>query len=272
MHNNTIQRQYDEVIAPHYDLDPQSVIGRAFDIALRQIRRHQHYDAEVPLNAIDLGIGTGNFLKRLRAHLPQLQPFGIDVSARMIDLARNRLPDLLAAVDDAAHLDRHFTDESFGLVCTHFLTGFVPLGVLAPKIRQRMPEGGLWSFIGGTRAGFPVLRRTAHRWPVRWLVGQGSLRVDEVVCNPADGAEVVRTLESNGFVVRACETFAPRLRFANIAEFLAFAYYGGWLTPFIEAMQLHKAGALTRTLLNSLVFPVQDHHSIEVVLAEKATP
>jgi SAM-dependent methyltransferase len=269
MHNNAIQRQYDEVIAPHYDLDPQSVIGRALDIALRQIRRHHPVGDEGVLHAIDLGIGTGNFLARLRGHIPQLQPYGIDVSARMIDIARNRLPDLQAAVDDAANLDTHFGDESFDLVCTHFLTGFVPLEVLAPKVGPRMSEGGLWSFIGGTRAGFPVLRRTATRWPVRWLVGGSPLQVDELVCNPADRTEVVGILESHGFAVRACETFEPRLDFKNLDEFLAFAYYGGWLTPFIEALKLHEAGALMRTLLNTLAFPVQDHHSIEVVLAQK---
>jgi hypothetical protein len=49
-----------------------------------------------------------------------------------------------------------------------------------------------------------------------------------------------------------------------------FAYYAGWLTPFIQALGLHRARALVRAILNAFFFPVQDHHSIEIVLAQKA--
>ena len=80
------------------------------------------------------------------------------------------------------------------------------------------------------------------------------------------------TLERNGFVVRQCETYQPKLRFSNLEEFLEFAYYGGWLTPFIDAIGLHKAGALTRRLLNRFFFPMEDHHCVEIHLAQKVSP
>ena len=37
---------------------------------------------------------------------------------------------------------------------------------------------------------------------------------------------------------------------------MEFAYRGGWLTPLIESLGLHKAGVVKRWLLNRLVFPV----------------
>jgi SAM-dependent methyltransferase len=267
----TVQRQYDEVVAPHYDLDPHAVIGRSLDLGLGQIRKRLLLENGLePFQVLDVGVGTGSFLARLKAlGGERVRPFGLDLSEKMIEAARRKVPDLVAAVDDAANLDAHFADESFDLVCTHFLTGFVPVRVLAPRIWGRLGEGGCWSLVGGTKAGFPALQAKARSKLLRWFCGGGGLSVDDVVCNPAGRTEVVEALESNGFAVREAETFEPALHFRNFDEFMDFAYRGGWLTPFIEALGLHKAGALTRWLVNRFFFPADDHHSIEVVLAQK---
>src|SRR5262249_44583569 len=96
-----------------------------------------------------------------------------------------------------------------------------------------------------------------------------TLKVDDLVCNPADREEVVQTLERHGFAVRACEVFEPALKFRSFREFMAFAYHGGWLTPFIETLGLHKAGMTTRLLMNLFLFPVEDRHNIVIALAQK---
>jgi SAM-dependent methyltransferase len=269
--NQTIRRQYDEVIAPHYDFDPQSVIGSSLDRAASQIRDQQLLGNGVTrLRVLDVGVGTGLFLAKLQTlGAGQVRPFGLDLSEKMIDRARQRVRDLTAAVADAADLDAQFPGESFDLVCTHFLTGFVPMRVLAPKIRGRLVAGGYWSLVGGTLAGYPALQAKARSIPLRWLFGDRLPPVSEVACNPAGRDEVVRTLDENGFAVRACETYQPALEFRNLDQFMEFAYRGGWLTPFLEACGLHKAGVVTRLLLDRFIFPIQDHHSIEIVLAQK---
>jgi SAM-dependent methyltransferase len=271
MQASVIQRQYDEVIASHYDFDPQSVIGDALDRAVEQVRREGGGAGDGPWDVLDLGVGTGLFLQKLRARAGrEIQPYGLDISQKMIDIALGRIPDLVPAVDDAANLEDHFQSRSFDLVSTHFLTGFIPLGVLAPKVWGKLGAGGLWSFVGGTKAGFPGLRRKADTLPLKkWLFGKATLEIDDLVCNPADEAEVVRTLEGNGFRVCACETFRPDLHFADFGAFMEFAYYGGWLTPFVEALGLHRARPLVRLFLNSFIFPVKDHHSIVIALARK---
>jgi SAM-dependent methyltransferase len=271
MQTLTIQRQYDEVIAPHYDQDPQSLIGDSLDRAVAQLRK-QHVLASdaAPLRVLDLGVGTGRFLQELRdrSQRPVL-PSGLDLSHKMIDIARARIPDLVAVIENAANFDAHFPDESFDLISTHFITGFVPMAVLAPKIRGRLAPGGYWSFIGGTKAGFPELQRQANTKALRWLLGGKSLAVDDLVCNPTDGQDVIRTLEGNGFTVRQCESFMPQLHFADLNAFLEFGYWGGWLTPFVEDLGLHQANHVVRLLLNLLIFPARDHHAIEIVLAQK---
>jgi SAM-dependent methyltransferase len=271
MQTEAIQRQYDEIIASHYDVDPQSVLGDSLDRALRQIEDEQGgVGGQAPLKVLDLGMGTGRFLEKLRARLSRdIQPFGLDLSPRMIAIARDRIPDLVPAVDDVLNLDGHFEGLSFGLVCTHFITGFVPLQELAPKVRARLDRGGLWSFVGGTTEGFPVLHGVANKKLVQRLFGFKTLKIGDYFSTPADQAEVIATLEQSGFAVRACETFCPGVRFRNWNEFLEFAYYGGWLTPFVEGLGLHKVRPLLRALLNQLFFPLEDEHRIVIALARK---
>ena len=272
MQANVIQRQYDEVIAPRYDFDPQSVIGASLKRAIEQIRRQEPDEFEDgPMNVLDLGVGTGRFLEQLRSQSTRpIRPYGLDISQKMIDLALRRVPDLAPAVDDAANLDHHFQTLSFDLICTHFITGFVPLGVLAPKVWGKLVGGGMWSFVGGTKAGFPNLQKKAATLPLKkWLFGGSQLEIDDHVCNPADQDEVVGTLKEYGFEICECETFCPNLHFNNFNHFMEFAYYGGWLTPFLEALNLHRAGWMIRTLLNMCVFPMEDHHKIVIALARK---
>jgi SAM-dependent methyltransferase len=272
MHSSIIQHQYDEVIASHYDVDPLSVVGDSLDKAVCQIQRQGHFVSQAgPCTVLDLGMGTGRFLEKLSPHIEELLPFGIDISQRMIEIAHTRVPNLVSAIDDAANLDRHFDQQSFDLICTHFVTGFVPMATLAPKIYERLNEGGCWSLIAGTGAGFPKLQARARGRVIKAFFGGSDMNIRDMVCNPADRDEINRTLEQHGFEVRECETFQPRLDFRNMADFMEFAYYGGWLTPFIERLGLHRVRPLTRAALNLALFPIEDHHSIEIVLAQKRT-
>jgi SAM-dependent methyltransferase len=271
MQMQVIRRQYDDIIAAHYDFDPQSVIGDSLARAIRQIARHEAgAGRSEELKVLDLGVGTGRFLEKLRTYAgPRMQPFGLDISQNMIDIACARIPDLAAAVDDVANLHVHFPEHSFGLVGTHFITGFVPIRLLAPKIADKLDTGGLWSFVGGTKEGFPAVQAKARARLVRWLFGIAPVEFGDMVCNPVNEEEVVETLQRNGFVIRACETFRPRLHFKDFDDFLEFGYYGGWLTPFLEEVGLHKAGPLIRGISNKFIFPFQDQHSVVIALAQK---
>lgn len=266
-----IQRQYDEVIAPHYDLDPLAIVGDSLGRALAQVTHVDCLSSILPpLDVLDVGIGTGTFCERLRHQSGRtIHPHGLDISRPMIEIAVARMPDLVFAVDDAARLDHHFGDKSFDLVCTHFVTGFIPLAHLAPKIHARLKPGGCWSFVGGTSQAFPELRRTSQSRLVKLLLRGQSLDLRDL-STPVDQREVVDSLRLHDFEIVQVETFEPTLRFKDFQEFMSFAWRGGWLTPFIEQLGLHKAGPLLRALLNALVFPVADKHRIVIALARKS--
>jgi SAM-dependent methyltransferase len=271
MQAEIVQRQYDEVIASHYDFDPQEVVGLSLDRALEQVRRADiGCTSDGPVKVLDVGMGTGRFFEKLGLGCDlAIEPFGLDISQKMIDIAHTRIPNLVAEIADAANLDDHFASLQFELVATHFITGFVPVNLLAPKIWQKLAPGGYWSFVGGTRAGFPALQRLAQSKLVRCVLGGATVDIGGLVSNPANQDEVVGVLEANDYVIHQCVTIMPKLLFKDFDEFMEFAYYGGWLTPFIEKLGLHQAKPLTRIILDKLCFPLTDAHHIVVALAQK---
>lgn len=271
MQTDTIQRQYDEVIAQHYDLDPQNVTGDSLSKASEHLENAGDLTNTVePLKVLDVGCGTGMFCERLRNQVGMnIDPYGLDLSQAMVDIAGERLSDMKLAVDDAANLDEHFRDVSFNIICTHFMTGFVPMNVLAPKIHSKLANGGYWSFVGGTMGGFPNLQKKADLKILKMIFGGKSLDTPSLVHNPEDEADVVTKLESHGFKVCHSETFEPEVNFANYDEFMDFAYRGGWLAPFVEQLGLHKLNRASQAVLNKLAFPIKDTHRIVLALARK---
>jgi SAM-dependent methyltransferase len=271
MSTQTIHRAYNDVVASYYDLDPQGVIGRSLGYAVEQLRKEGLFEAtNESLYVLDIGMGTGLFLAKLKEIAgDKVVPFGVDLAENMVANARKRMPDLTAVTGDAAQLDQYFPGQQFDCICTHFITGYVAMRVLAPKIANRLKPGGSWSLVGGTKGAYPAMQAKGGSQILRWLSGVGSRKVDDTVLNPADLQEVVEMMTAHGFDVRFGETFQPALAFNDFDEFMTFGYRGGWLTPLIESLGLDKAGAIKRWLLNRLVFPVTDSHNIVIALGRK---
>jgi SAM-dependent methyltransferase len=270
MSTTTVRHAYNDIVATHYDLDPQGVIGRSLDRGLAQIKGEGLLDPGREFYVLDVGMGTGLFLEKLRGVAGErVIPFGIDLAENMLEVARRRLPGLNAVAGDASDLDAHFPGREFDCVCTHFVTGFVGMRLLAPQIARKLKPGGYWSLIGGTKAAYPALQAKGDSRLLRWLSGAGSRTMDDTVLNPADLREVAETMDAHGFEVRQGETFEPTLTFPDFDAFMEFGYRGGWLTPLIESMGLHRAGPVKRWAFNRLVFPVRDSHNIVVVLGRK---
>lgn len=265
-----IQRQYDEVISRQYDQDPQSTTSNSLDRALNHLDEEGLLSEVLPpLRVLDVGMGTGMFLEKLRSRSPRaIEPSGIDISPRMVEIAQSKLPDLNAAIDDGANIDRHFINEPFDLIATHFVTGFVPIEHLAPRIFDKLTPGGVWSFVGGTTEGYGELQRRAAHPLLRLLFGGRQPNLQGMIC-PGNEQEIVSVLERTGFELICSETYMPQLDFRNFHSFMEYAYHGGWLTPFIEEVGLHKAKRWQQSVLNRLVFPVTDYHHIALALARR---
>ena len=174
-------------------------------------------------------------------------------------------------VGDATKLDAHFPGQQFDCICTHFVTGYVAMRVLGPEIASRLKPGGYWSLVGGTKAAYPALQAKGDSKLLRWLSGAGSRKMDDTVLNPGELARSRRARWTHrdlkprsGRDIRADARSST-----NFDQFMEFGYRGGWLTPLIETMGLHRAGPMKRWLLNHLAFPVKDSHNIVIALGRK---
>lgn len=270
MEATTIQRQYDEIIADTYDSDPQMLTGSTLNLAVEMLRNEGILSEILPtLRVLDVGMGTGMFLHKLRsATARQIQPFGLDISEKMIAVALTKIPDLIAEVDDGANLAQHFESEQFDLAATHFVTGFVPVEDLTTDIFRKLSPGGIWSFVGGTSGGYPALQRCTSHPVVRFLFGGPKQSLQQMIC-PDSTEQVCRLMQETGFEIISSKTIQPRLDFPSFDSFMDFAFRGGWLTPFVEEIGLHKIRGWKKWVLNRTFFPLTDHHAISLIVARR---
>lgn len=270
--HNIIQRQYDEIIAPNFDMDAKGIYASTYQKGITQIQNTNLLQSQTPLQVLDIGIGTGSFLEKIfLLYECEINPFGLDISEKMLDIAKKKIPNLRTIVDNIANLEHHYVGHSFNLICSHFVTGFVPMRELAPKVWNLLDEGAYWSLIGQTMASYPNLRKIEDSLASKLIywVSRSSKLDDDVVSSPEGHSEVIEILEENDFEVCQIETFEPRIDFANLDDFLNFGYYNGWLTPFIEKLGIHQASKMLSLMINILLFPIQDNQSIEIALARK---
>ena len=66
MSTTAVHHAYNDVVATHYDLDPQGVIGRSLDRGLAQMREEGLLDSDGEMHVLDVGMGTGLFLEKLK--------------------------------------------------------------------------------------------------------------------------------------------------------------------------------------------------------------
>src|SRR5262245_43389222 len=127
MSTTEVHHAYNDVVATHYDLDPQGVIGRSLDRGIAQMKEEGLLDGG-ELRVLDIGMGTGLFLEKLsHAAGGRIGPFGIDLAENMLDVARRRLPGLEEVVGDAARLEDFFPGGGFDCVWSYFVHGFIPV-------------------------------------------------------------------------------------------------------------------------------------------------
>ena len=269
--HDIIKRQYNEIIAPKFDMDAKGIYASTYQKGITQIQKTNILKSQTPLKFLDVGIGTGSFLEQIfLLYESEINFFGIDISEKMLDIAKKKIPNLITIVDNAINLEHHYVGQSFDLICSHFVTGYVPMRELAPKVWNLLDEGAYWSWIGQTMASYPNLRKIEDSLAsklIYWISGNSI--DDDCVSSPQDRSEVIEILEENGFEICQIETFEPKIDFANLNDFLDFGYYNGWLTPFIEQMGIHQASKMLSLMINILLFPIHDNQSIEIALARK---
>jgi SAM-dependent methyltransferase len=126
----------------------------AFGGALRHRREAFLFELGNPQKVLVLGDGDGRFLQLFVALYPQAQVDAIDVSARMIELAQARAPQVTFHLADA----REFDFQEYDLAVAHFFFDCFTDADLAALLARIRTKQWLISEFRNTRWSWPLLR------------------------------------------------------------------------------------------------------------------
>lgn len=248
---------YDDQIADTYDEDALGLLTGVRNLATAQISA-----CALPAGSciLDLGAGTGLTLAALAPHLPEARMIGIDLSARMLEIAQRRIA-LEAIVDDACNADQRVPAGSVDLALAHFLTTFVVRPRLFAAAHTTLKPGGLFSVVSTTAEAFARVRANVDKY-----LGKGGL-ADEVSPAPASGPHLAEEIGAAGFEIIKVETFRKPVVFQNFDEGREWGTKSGFFTHAIDKLgpiQIKLLALLTRSL-----FPFHDEYVGAAVLARK---
>jgi demethylmenaquinone methyltransferase/2-methoxy-6-polyprenyl-1,4-benzoquinol methylase len=204
--NPRLMRAMFHTVAPRYDF-----ITRAFSYGMdRSWKRTAVARAALPRNAVvlDLAAGTGDFSKLVAADDPGARPIAVDLTERMLQLARSSgVPEAVCA--DAGVLP--FPDASFdGVFIGYGLRNFPNLDQAIREIRRVTRRGGVLVSLDFFLPSNPVMRRLY----LAYLYAQGAFWGSVLHAHPRVYTYIPDSLRS--FVTVA--DFSNRLRKAGYRE------------------------------------------------------
>jgi len=127
----------------------------AFGGALRRRREAFLFELGNPKKVLVLGDGDGRFLQLFMALHPQASVDAVDSSARMIELARARVPSATFHLADA----REFAfEKEYDLAVAHFFFDCFEPGELKALLSRIRANTWLVSEFRNTRWSWPILR------------------------------------------------------------------------------------------------------------------
>lgn len=260
-----IEEIYDHYVADRYDADPFELIGTSRMLSVRQIRRQlTGRSAPDRPKVIDLGMGTGELLLQIRDLFPQALLHGRDLSARMVELASQKVRGAILTQGDATVLPegaQALPPHSMDLAVTHFLLNYVDHERMVGTLSRLLSPEGYWSITTTTGESFPALRQLALNF-----VSEDTLRAQYNV--PEHPAHLDEFLQKHAFVVRERMVTEQLIEFAEIDQLLDFSLHTGWFASAMLVQMLNTQLPLLRQMTRSL-FPIRDVARITICLAQK---
>jgi len=151
-----------EASAERYDHQVEVLFGGGAAAMRRQalvplrgaLRQH---GASGTARLLDIGCGTGSFLREVKRNHPRLAVTGLDLSAPYLALARRRLePWSRVALIEAAAEAMPFPSAEFDIVSCLYLLHELPAGVrraVIAEIRRVLKPGGMLIFVDSLQTG-----------------------------------------------------------------------------------------------------------------------
>jgi ubiquinone/menaquinone biosynthesis C-methylase UbiE len=267
---------YDD-IAKRYNLaDRFGSITKSHDIAIQQILKHHIQQDKDILRILDLGVGDGKFLQKLKTHFPNAEMYGFDVSKEMLKIAQEHL-DFHAIHASAANADRCLPLHLQDLVLAHFINAYVPMDKLLQQAQWMTKANGYFSFITSTYESFPesqaqLANYVASDSILGSLVGHYYKSVVAKTTVASGKEEIIQQMHHFGFQIIEEQRIVIPIEFKDIHDMAEFGIDGTWFLNSIANSPIPKQffiERLKRFFNKIFTFPYQDEHIIDIVLVKK---
>jgi ubiquinone/menaquinone biosynthesis C-methylase UbiE len=271
-----MSRRVHDAVARHYN-SFDGIIAAKNQIVYEAVAA-RFSDRAGPIRVVDLGVGDGAVLERLRALPLNLSMTGIDVSTAMLKRAADRVP-LTVVLGSAEQAASHLPAGAFDLVLAHFILAYVRPEVLLEQVRLLLAPAGVLSLTATTTEGgapfYAALDKYFHRTrhPLKRVIGWAADRALASSHMPADGAELQRRIQCAGLQVLSRQTLRVPVVFETPEAAYRFGIEEGWAVNIlaVPGVPLSIAKAVARYGLRQCEYPFKVTQVIEIVEAGPAS-
>jgi len=250
-------------------------ISASHDCAIAQID-HAHLGNKPHYKVLDLSVGNGAFLQKLKLQMPLAEFTGIDISTEMLKQAVDALP-LITIEGNATEASAYLPHHSQDLVVAHFINAFIPIQKLFNQAKVLTRANGHFSLITTTYDSFPNAQQQlahfiAEESLLSSIVGHYYKAIVKNTTIAANESELLQTFSKHEFQVLEHQRLHIPITLNNIDELALFGIEGTWFLNTLSIRMLPKnflIQRLKRLFSKIFTFPYQDTHIIDVVLAKK---
>ncbi|MGZ5026437.1 MAG: methyltransferase domain-containing protein [Methylobacter sp.] len=251
-----IGKLYDQNIAGTYDQDQWGLLSGGRNTAFRQIQTH--IDKQQVNEVLDLAVGTGESLLKVKELFPEANMHGIDLSGEMLDIAKAKLS-FNAIHDDVANTGKHFSQSNIDLIVMHFLTTFIDGKQVVQDTSKLLRSGGYYSIVSSTYQAFPKIYALA-----RMLLSDDFIK--QANPSPMGSDTIASYFTDAGLDVVAIDTFTQTVKFSDFSDFYDFGMNSGFFTHVLAQCDKEQIAEFTR---QHNVFPLEDQYQASILLARK---
>ncbi len=271
----TLKAMYNNIAGQYATANRFGSISESHKCAIAQIQ-NAHLGLRPNYKVLDLGVGNGAFLQKLKQRMPNAEFTGIDISSEMLKQAQEALP--LTAIETSATEASHFLPHhSQDLVLAHFINAYIPINILFNQANLLTRSNGHFSLITTTYESFPAAQQQladfiSQESLVSGVVGHYYKAIVRNTTVAAGGDELLQAFARHDFKIVDHQRLHIPIRLNNIDELALFGIEGTWFLNSLSIRMLPKNFLLQRLkrLFNKIfTFPYEDTHVIDVVLAKK---
>jgi ubiquinone/menaquinone biosynthesis C-methylase UbiE len=275
---NSTATQYD-TIAKDYGLANRfGTLEKSHALAFTQIQNAQLGEQRQQYKILDLGVGDGIFLQKLKALIPQADLTGIDLSAEMLKKAKQGL-NFLDIHGDSQEADKYLPLHMQDLVIAHFINAYMPIKSLFQQAKWMTKANGHFSYITSTYDSFPSSQMQLAKFVAEdsflgSIVGHYYKKIVEKTPVASGLDEIMQEMQHFGFTVCDHERIHIPVYFEHIDDMIEFGIKGSWFlntlsagpTPLPKQFIIERFKRVFHKIFH---FPYHDEQIVDIFLAKK---